>query len=114
MVLYSGEDDSVGHLQIFGSTIFAQVLEPGRTKLDFRSQECIFGGYSSHSKAYRFHRKSDGYTFFSRNFTFHENFHSSLPPLDLLAPILYLAQGVVGLPSINQIFSAITVLPSLD
>jgi hypothetical protein len=44
---------SVRQLRVFGSTCYALIRKEQRSKLDARSQKCIFLGYSNTMKGYR-------------------------------------------------------------
>jgi hypothetical protein len=50
---WSGMKPSVAHLRSFGCKAYAHVPDQKRTKLDSKTRECIFLGYSEDSKAYR-------------------------------------------------------------
>jgi transposase InsO family protein len=50
---WSGSRPSVTHLRSFGCKAYAHVPKQKRTKLDSKTTECIFIGYSDDSKAYR-------------------------------------------------------------
>lgn len=51
--IWSNEKPSLKHLRVFGCRAFAHIPKQKRTKLDAKSIECIFIGYSNESKAYR-------------------------------------------------------------
>jgi hypothetical protein len=48
--MWYGHIPSVRHLRVFGSTCFSLIPKEKRTKLDARSQKCIFLGYSNTTK----------------------------------------------------------------
>ena len=50
---WSGQKPSVSHFKIFGSICYAHIPDEKRTKLDKKSERCIFVGYSPESKAFR-------------------------------------------------------------
>jgi transposase InsO family protein len=51
---WHGRKPSVHHLRTFGCTTHVKKIGPGQTKLADRSQQMIFIGYETGSKAYRF------------------------------------------------------------
>jgi hypothetical protein len=51
---WHGRKPSVHHLRTFGCTAHVKKIGPGQTKLADRSQQMIFIGYETGSKAYRF------------------------------------------------------------
>lgn len=51
---WNGFKPNVSHLKTFGCLCYALIPSPARKKLDEKSQRCIFVGYSTQSKAYRF------------------------------------------------------------
>ena len=50
---WSGKIHSVSHLKVFGCIAYAHVPKETRSKLDDKSEKCIFVGYDEQSKAYR-------------------------------------------------------------
>ena len=44
---------SISHLQIFGSTVYAQLSNPKRSKLDDKATKCIFLGFEPNTQGYR-------------------------------------------------------------
>jgi hypothetical protein len=50
---WSGKNNNVSHLRIFGCVAYAHVPQQMRRKLDERSEKCVFVGYSEDSKEYR-------------------------------------------------------------
>ena len=55
--LWKGRKPNVKYFKIFGSTCFILKDRENVGKFDSRSDECIFLGYSSTSKAYRVYNK---------------------------------------------------------
>ena len=55
--LWKGRKPNVKYFRIFGSTCFILKDRKNVGKFDFRSDEGIFLGYSSTSKAYRVYKK---------------------------------------------------------
>jgi transposase InsO family protein len=50
---WSGKKPSVNHLRVFGCKAYAHIPNHQRTKLESKSKELIFVGYSTESKGYR-------------------------------------------------------------
>lgn len=48
-----GKKPKVSHLKTFGCLAYAHVPDSLRTKLDDKSEKCIFIGYSERTKAYK-------------------------------------------------------------
>ena len=57
----SGEKPKVGHLRVFGCTVYSHIPNDKRHKLYDKAQRCIFLGYSTNQKGYHLydpnHRK---------------------------------------------------------
>ena len=51
--VFIGEKLDIGHLRIFGCTIYVHVSKEKRTKMEPLGKKGIFVGYSETSKAYR-------------------------------------------------------------
>jgi transposase InsO family protein len=51
--VWSGQRPSISHLKIFGCIAYMHIPKEKRSKLDSKSQQCIFLGYLEGSKAYR-------------------------------------------------------------
>ena len=49
---YTGNKPSIAHLQIFGCKAYVHVLQEKHQKLDKKTLECIYLGYSEHKKAF--------------------------------------------------------------
>lgn len=75
--IWSGVKPNLKHLRIFGCTAMVHIPKQKRLKLDAKSDECIFVGYCTASKAYRLYRKSDFKFIVSRDITFLENTSNS-------------------------------------
>ena len=60
------------HLRIFGSTAFVHIPKQDRSKLDAKSERCIFVGYSETQKAWRFWNPVSRKLRVSRDAIFHE------------------------------------------
>lgn len=52
---WSGHKPSVAHLRVFGCLAYVHIPVQKRKKLDAKSQLCIFVGYSTPTKGYRFY-----------------------------------------------------------
>ena len=50
---WSGKHHCVSHLRLFGCIAYAHVPKEVRSKLDDKSEKCIFIGYDEQSKAYK-------------------------------------------------------------
>ncbi|KAD7477788.1 hypothetical protein E3N88_00924 [Mikania micrantha] len=50
---WTGFKPSVAHFRVFGCIAYAHVPDQRRSKLDDKSEKCIFVGYSEQSKAYK-------------------------------------------------------------
>ena len=67
---WKGRKPKVSHLRIFGCAAYA--LVNSRSKLDEKSQKCIFVGYSTQSKAYKLYNPVSGKVIIIRNVKFNE------------------------------------------
>ena len=70
--MLNGRKPNVSHLRVFGSKCFAHVPKDERDKLDVKSKNCVFVGYSSISKGYRVYDLNDKKLFMSRDVIFDE------------------------------------------
>lgn len=68
--VWRGKKSGVSHLKIFGCVGYA--LVNNRSKLDEKSEKCIFIGYCVQSKAYRLYNPLSGKVIISRNLGFNE------------------------------------------
>ena len=60
-------------LRVFGCSSFVHIHQQHRTKLDPKSQKCIFLGYSSHQKGYKCYSPATRKVYNSMDVTFFEN-----------------------------------------
>lgn len=70
--LWTGKVPDYSALKVFGCTAFAHVPKQKRAKLDEKSVECTFVGYSDESKAYRLYCRSSKKIIISRDVNFIE------------------------------------------
>jgi transposase InsO family protein len=63
----------VGHLRVFGCIAYTLIPSQRRTKLDEKSEKCLFIGYCIQSKGYRLYNPNNGKIMVSRNVIFDEN-----------------------------------------
>ena len=70
---WSGIKPDLSELKVFGCKAYMHVNKEKRTKLDAKSKELTFVGYSTESKAYRLVDLKDGKLYKSRDVTFFEN-----------------------------------------
>ena len=66
---------SVSHFKIFGCICYAHVPAEKRTKLDEKSQKCVFLGYSDVTKVYRLLHVKTNKLVISRDVIFDEKRH---------------------------------------
>ena len=86
--VHTGNIPSISHLRIFGCKAHAHVPDEKRKKLDAKSLECVFLGFSGQRKAYKVLHRPSGRVFESRDVRFDEG-EGSLPShvkIDLSAP----------------------------
>lgn len=69
---YTGNKPSIAHLRIFGCKAYAHVPQERRQKLDSKTIECTYLGYSEHKKAYTLVHRSSGRLVESRDVHFDE------------------------------------------
>jgi hypothetical protein len=55
--LWIGHKPNVFHLKVFGCIAFVLILEENSKKLDYKSKECTFLGYSKGKKGYMLMKK---------------------------------------------------------
>nr|PNR34787.1 hypothetical protein PHYPA_022685 [Physcomitrium patens] len=81
--LWHKRQPDIAHLRVFGSHCFAKIPDPLRVKLDNKTHECIFLGYSPFSKGYKVQQISNGAMITSRDVVFKEElgseYYSVLP-----------------------------------
>ncbi|OAE33232.1 hypothetical protein AXG93_3105s1400 [Marchantia polymorpha subsp. ruderalis] len=90
--LWHGQKPDLRRLKVFGCTPFALVERGHRGKIDPKSVECVFLGYSSTAKGYRVQRKDSHKILEGRSVrfttpavreaTFHHQHASIVPPAD--------------------------------
>ena len=51
--VWTGKKPSLSHLRVFGCDAYVHVLKDKRTKLDNKSERCIFIGYKDGLKGYK-------------------------------------------------------------
>jgi hypothetical protein len=68
-----GHIPSMRHLRVFHSTCYALIPKEKRSKLDARSQKCIFLGYSNTTKGYRIYDETNNKFIISRDVIFLES-----------------------------------------
>ena len=71
--VFTGEKPDVGHLRIFGCTVYVHVLKEKRTQMESSIKKGIFVGYNETSKAYRIYVPGQRQIEVSRNVTFDED-----------------------------------------
>lgn len=71
--IWTNEKPNLEHLRVFGCKAMVHVPQEKRTKLDIKSTECIFFGYSTESKAYRMYNPKTKKIVTSRDVIFIEN-----------------------------------------
>ena len=68
-----GEKPKVGHLRVFGCTVYAHIPKDERRKLDAKARKCIFLGYSNNRKGYRLYDQSIRRVIHSQDVRFNES-----------------------------------------
>jgi len=68
----NGSKPSIKHLRVFGCSAYVHVPKDERSKIDSKSKKCIFLGYSTVTKGYRFYDSSTKKIIFSRDVVFDE------------------------------------------
>ena len=69
---WSGTQQRVTHMQVFGCVTYAHIPDQLRKKLDSKEEKCIFIRYSEESKAYRLYNPSTKKLIVSRDVQFIE------------------------------------------
>jgi hypothetical protein len=77
--LFSGQVPDLAHLRVFGARAFVHVPKSCRKKLDPRSDEGVFVGYDSQSKAYRVLLADSSKIVVSRDVVFDESVPAGTP-----------------------------------
>ena len=70
---WSGHKPSVTHLRVFGCVAYAKILDARRTKLDDKSEKCIFVGYGERRMGYRLYNPITKKAIMSRDVIFEED-----------------------------------------
>uniref|UniRef100_A0A6V7M0T8 Integrase catalytic domain-containing protein n=1 Tax=Bracon brevicornis TaxID=1563983 RepID=A0A6V7M0T8_9HYME len=71
--LFFDKKPDISHLRVYGCKAYAHIPKQMRLKLDNKTRECIFVGYSQESKAYRLLEENTGKILTSRDIKFVEN-----------------------------------------
>ncbi|URE13498.1 Retrotransposon protein [Musa troglodytarum] len=90
--VWSGKDVSYKHLRVFGCRAFAHIPDNERSKLDGKTKECIFLGYSHDQFGYRLWDPEKQNVFRSRDVIFFED--QTLEDLKKKAPAKTSAEGL--------------------
>jgi Reverse transcriptase (RNA-dependent DNA polymerase)/gag-polypeptide of LTR copia-type/Integrase core domain/GAG-pre-integrase domain len=69
---WNGVKPEVGHMKIFGCVCYAHVPDENRSKLDDKSERCIFVGYPDGTKGYRLYNLEKKKLVISRDVIFDE------------------------------------------
>jgi hypothetical protein len=70
---WSGHKPSVTHLRVFGCVAYAKILDARRTKLDDKSEKCIFVGYGDRRMGYKLYNPITKKVIMSRDVIFEED-----------------------------------------
>ena len=70
---WSGHKPSVTHLRVFGCVAYAKILDARRTKLDDKSEKCIFVGYGDRRMGYKLYNPITKNMIMSRDVIFEED-----------------------------------------
>jgi len=70
---WSGHKPSVTHLQVFGCVAYAKIPNARRTKLDDKSEKCIFVGYCDKRMGYKLYNPITKKVIMSRDVIFKED-----------------------------------------
>ncbi|XP_058982660.1 uncharacterized protein LOC105262273 [Musca domestica] len=71
--IWTSREQNLEHLRVFGCKAFVHIPKQKRSKLQAKSEECIFVGYSQESKAYRLFNPKTQKIIISRDVVFVEN-----------------------------------------
>jgi transposase InsO family protein len=70
---WSGHKPSVTHLRVFGCVAYTKILDARRTKLDDKSEKCIFVGYGDRRMGYKLYNPITKKVIMSRDIIFKED-----------------------------------------
>ena len=70
--VWTGKKPSLSHLRVFGCDAYVHVPKENRTKLDSKSEKCIFIGYKDGLKGYKFWNPVTRKVVYSRDVVFRE------------------------------------------
>jgi transposase InsO family protein len=70
---WSGHKPSVTHLRVFGCVAYAKIPDARRTKLDDKSEKCIFVGYGDRRMGYKLYNPITKKVIMSRDVIFEED-----------------------------------------
>jgi len=70
---WSGHKPSVTHLRVFGCVAYAKIADARRTKLDDKSEKCIFVGYGDRRMGYKLYNPITKKIIMSRDVIFEED-----------------------------------------
>jgi hypothetical protein len=70
---WSGHKLSVTHLRVFGCVAYAKISDARRTKLDDKSEKCIFVGYGDRRMGYKLYNPITKKVIMSRDVIFEED-----------------------------------------
>jgi len=70
---WSGHKPSVTHLRVFGCVAYAKIPDARRTKLDDKSEKCIFVGYGERKMGYKLYNLITKKVIMSRDVIFEED-----------------------------------------
>ncbi|KAL3609588.1 hypothetical protein D5086_000608, partial [Populus alba] len=70
---WSGHKPSVTHLQVFGCVAYVKIQDARKTKLDDKSEKCIFVGYGDRRMGYKLYNPIKKNTIMSRDVIFEED-----------------------------------------
>jgi len=72
---WSGHNPSVTHFRVFGCVAYAKILDAKRTKLDDKSEKCIFVRYGDRRMGYKLYNPITRKVIMSRDVIFEDNHH---------------------------------------
>lgn len=68
--IFTGKRPNLSHVRVFGTTAMVQIPKQKRKKLDAKAKRCMFVGYNTQTKGWRFFDLDKRIVFTSRNATF--------------------------------------------